>query len=71
MNTATNIGRAAGIRWAKRVRQATLLGVARASGVAHLHAIDAGKATVSDVLDYCQAFQNAAIDVLEGREVSA
>lgn len=65
-------GRLAGERWAagKLIREASsvsLLHMAQASGLAHLRELERGNCTVGEVLEYCQAFQNAAAAVLESR----
>lgn len=64
--TPAELGRHDGERWARRVKVATGLQAAHACGEWHWKRVDQGRVKASEVIEYGQAFVDAACAVLDG-----
>ena len=60
------LGKRDGERWARRVRVATGLQAAHACGEWHFRRVEQGKTKASQVVEYGQAFVDAACATLDG-----
>jgi hypothetical protein len=66
--TPAELGKLDGEQWARRHRRATALQAAHACGDAHLRRIERGEVRGADVVQYGQAFVDAALAVLDGEK---
>jgi hypothetical protein len=64
--TPAELGKLDGARWVRMVKVATGLQAAHACGEWHMRRIEQGKVKASDVIEYGQAFVDAALAVLDG-----
>ncbi len=59
--SAAELGALEGARYAARVQTVWPLAAANACGAAHLRAIEAGRASAADAVEFGTAFLNAAL----------